>query len=415
MKPLVFRGERLIEETKNIDGQPALILQSPKGWYILREWDKMHGWGDRSYRTMERARFFMMGALKNRKRGNMATALANTRKSVEHVVQAFLAHRKARAGGKRYFTDGTVLEVWGNVVARWLPEGIELRDAGWRTPLTKQMLNAILHSVGSVWSIGQEKFAWYLYKYPPGGGKPEKREWKGTATIKDPRGASTVEGNKPKSKKGTYYFPSYEEARDYASKHGFPKDRIIRYGLGWAIQLRKSGPYVGKHRRKNPLTKRESAKLLHDARGWVRAGKVAKRRFGDAEYHRGRADGITQAVWKYGPRKAHRAAKKIGARAGFLLNHVRSMKNLHTAEERAKAKKLIESYFVMGRNAMHAGNVVRAAHCYGAIAAIRHIARNERAIGVGPVVNLASFRLDILRNLRKDLAKSKTGMMRVRR
>ena len=36
-KPLVLKGERLIEETKNIDGEPALILASSKGWYTLRE------------------------------------------------------------------------------------------------------------------------------------------------------------------------------------------------------------------------------------------------------------------------------------------------------------------------------------------------------------------------------------------
>lgn len=45
--------------------------------------------------------------------------------------------------------------------------------------------------------------------------------------------------------KGDYYFPSFEEARSYAIEHGFPTDRIISYGRGWAIQLYVSGPYVG--------------------------------------------------------------------------------------------------------------------------------------------------------------------------
>lgn len=48
-----------------------------------------------------------------------------------------------------------------------------------------------------------------------------------------------------KTRKGIYYFPSYESARDYAIAHGAPTDRIIPYELGWAIQLRVSGPYVG--------------------------------------------------------------------------------------------------------------------------------------------------------------------------
>ena len=45
--------------------------------------------------------------------------------------------------------------------------------------------------------------------------------------------------------KGIFYFPSYESAREFADSQGHPTDRIIAYERGWAIQLRKSGPYVG--------------------------------------------------------------------------------------------------------------------------------------------------------------------------
>lgn len=45
--------------------------------------------------------------------------------------------------------------------------------------------------------------------------------------------------------KGIYYFNSYELARDYATLFGYPANRIINYDLGWAIQLRIRGPYVG--------------------------------------------------------------------------------------------------------------------------------------------------------------------------
>lgn len=45
--------------------------------------------------------------------------------------------------------------------------------------------------------------------------------------------------------KGIYYFPHYRAAHDYAESNQFPTDRIMHYGLGWAIQLYVSGPYVG--------------------------------------------------------------------------------------------------------------------------------------------------------------------------
>lgn len=47
------------------------------------------------------------------------------------------------------------------------------------------------------------------------------------------------------TKKGIYYFETYKLARDYALANSFPTDRIIYYELGWAIQLKVSGPYVG--------------------------------------------------------------------------------------------------------------------------------------------------------------------------
>ena len=47
------------------------------------------------------------------------------------------------------------------------------------------------------------------------------------------------------TRKGIYYFRTFQVARAYAIEHGLPTDRIIHYGLGWAIQLRISGPYAG--------------------------------------------------------------------------------------------------------------------------------------------------------------------------
>lgn len=47
------------------------------------------------------------------------------------------------------------------------------------------------------------------------------------------------------TRRGIWYWPTFEEARDYATEHNHPTNRIIPYKLGWAIQLYVSGPYVG--------------------------------------------------------------------------------------------------------------------------------------------------------------------------
>jgi hypothetical protein len=46
-------------------------------------------------------------------------------------------------------------------------------------------------------------------------------------------------------RKGIYYFPDHDSAVLHATQDGWPTDRIIRYELGWAIQIKCSGDYVG--------------------------------------------------------------------------------------------------------------------------------------------------------------------------
>ncbi len=46
-------------------------------------------------------------------------------------------------------------------------------------------------------------------------------------------------------RKGIYYFRSHEAAQAFAVMGNWPTDRIIRYELGYAIQIHCSGPYVG--------------------------------------------------------------------------------------------------------------------------------------------------------------------------
>lgn len=51
----------------------------------------------------------------------------------------------------------------------------------------------------------------------------------------------------PKVHKGVYYFRTFEDARDYALGRGYPTNRIIKYGRGWAIQAEPGGDYAGPH------------------------------------------------------------------------------------------------------------------------------------------------------------------------
>jgi hypothetical protein len=66
----------------------------------------------------------------------------NPRKSHTEIVRAFLEHRKKSIS--HFATDGERLFVHDNLVAEHRPEGIYVTDAGWRTLLTKNVLNALM-------------------------------------------------------------------------------------------------------------------------------------------------------------------------------------------------------------------------------------------------------------------------------
>lgn len=54
--------------------------------------------------------------------------------------------------------------------------------------------------------------------------------------------------NTPKSAiayKGTYYFATEAIALEYAKEAGWPTDRILKYGRGYAIQAGPSGNFAG--------------------------------------------------------------------------------------------------------------------------------------------------------------------------
>lgn len=65
-------------------------------------------------------------------------------------------------------------------------------------------------------------------------GATQMRAWFAGAPLENPR-----------TRKGTYYFSTFQEARAFAQERRLPTDRIIPYELGWAIQREISGPYFG--------------------------------------------------------------------------------------------------------------------------------------------------------------------------
>jgi hypothetical protein len=50
---------------------------------------------------------------------------------------------------------------------------------------------------------------------------------------------------KTRVRKNIYYFPDHAAAVAHATDGGWPTDRINRFELGWAIQIKCSGDYVG--------------------------------------------------------------------------------------------------------------------------------------------------------------------------
>lgn len=48
-----------------------------------------------------------------------------------------------------------------------------------------------------------------------------------------------------KLKKDVWYWPTYQEARQWARNNNWPTERIIAYRLGWAVQAYESGYYAG--------------------------------------------------------------------------------------------------------------------------------------------------------------------------
>jgi hypothetical protein len=99
------------------------------------------------------------------------------------IVKAFLSGRSRRMGtsqqynGYRYKTDGKTIWVWGNEVAKKVPGGVMITDAGWHTQLTKNTLNEVMSRTGAGgYRIFSHRGEWVLGTVT--------REWTGYALIR---------------------------------------------------------------------------------------------------------------------------------------------------------------------------------------------------------------------------------------
>jgi len=73
----------------------------------------------------------------------------------KNIVGAFLQRIKKASGNTT--SNGTSLFLHGNEIARHTPQGLEITNAGWFSPTTKERLNALPNV-----SIAQKARVWYL-------------------------------------------------------------------------------------------------------------------------------------------------------------------------------------------------------------------------------------------------------------
>ncbi len=77
------------------------------------------------------------------------------RQVTQRICRAFEYQQAFKIGNSE--TDGKVLYLHGNAIARHTPDGIEITNAGWSSNVTKERLNGL-----SGVNIVQKNFTWYL-------------------------------------------------------------------------------------------------------------------------------------------------------------------------------------------------------------------------------------------------------------
>jgi hypothetical protein len=172
----------------------------------------------------------------------------------------------------------------------------------------------------------------------------------------------------------------------------------------------------GRGKRRNPLTRSEAANLLKLAKVNL---AFAKDREGSMDPMRwkyiGKARGLAEAVEIHGPKAAKRVSAKVMGRTipyskSSMPNGLSCLKNLHTKAEQDRAVRLIHRYYRSGIEALHQRSKEKAAHAYGALAAIRRLAKMEKPVAQR-VANFASFRMDCLRSAAKGQGRYRTKVV----
>jgi hypothetical protein len=253
-------------------------------------------------------------AQNSRVRRNSDTVNENARIQHEQIVEAFLSGRKKKVG-PRYWTDGTLLRVWGNLVARRDPTGVELYDAGYRTLLTKNILNTVLRHLGQG-TIYQKGFTWYIST--PQGNKTWPGNWTvltgGAASNRGQRVARNGRGDTltvndieqwVNNDEGLYRWWKSERKslRTFVRENRAELERLITAAL--------NRPPRSSF---NRLTARESARLIRQARRFMGSAKDEFTSRG-RHYRYGQASGVAAAVQLAGPRRAEVPAAMIRGRA----------------------------------------------------------------------------------------------------
>lgn len=173
----------------------------------------------------------------------------------------------------------------------------------------------------------------------------------------------------------------------------------------------------------NPLSVSDSKFLLHQAARSYGRGRSGRFSAPWSAFLMGKAQGRASTVATFGPKRTVKMAGRLSeridagmkpyreppspeysARMAALPNPLRALKNLHTAREREYAKKLIRRYWESGKAAIVAGSRDKAAHAYGALAAIRRIAQFELP-HAKVVSTLATIRMENLRQSARDMAR----------
>lgn len=296
----------------------------------------------------------------------MATALANRRVTVDAAVSAFFDRRSRRVAGGRYTTDGSVLRIWGNTVAFWDNGNIVLTNAGWRSVITKQMLNAVLaeaqsRGVTSVrYAIWSERGDWILCDTENRMCVPWTNGMKLTST-----GITLA--------RREVWRPYTDLAREIRRAHYRPR-------AGRPLPPARPAPYT-------PPT---TTPTLFNRRRTRRTGR----------YQEARAE-----AWLYGRVAPLGKRRKVKSHRVKILRKKKFRMNLHTAREVAVAMSDLKDKWRRVVNALVSGNKRAYSYWLGYVSAYVQVALEEKSNVSYKVYRTGVKMVQMLREYHRALAR----------